>query len=115
MTKEWEYYLTKWQGSAAVDDSVFARRWELAMKYIVEHTFYRASKDDDAVMTCACAIVDCLGKYDSNSVPEIASESADDFSTTYRDGGELTREKNAEITEIIRLYLPQELLYRGLV
>ena len=32
---------------------------------ISKHTFCKANADDEAVMTCACEIVDCLGKYDS--------------------------------------------------
>lgn len=115
MTKEREYYLTKWQNGTDMEEDVFSRRWELAMLYISKHTFCKANPDNDAVMKCACAVVDCLGKYDNSSLPEIASESADDFSTTYRTAEDITKERNAEIAEIIGLYLPQELLYRGLI
>ena len=115
MTKEWEYYLTKRQGNADMEEDVFSQRWELAMRYISKHTFCKANADDEAVMTCACEIVDCLGKYDSNIAPEVASESADGFSTAYRTAEDITKEKNAEIAELIKLYLPQELLYRGLI
>ena len=115
MTKEWEYYLKKRQGRVDMEEDVFSRRWEMAMRYINKHTFYKADADDEAVMTCACAVVDCLGKYDNNIAPEVASESADDFSTAYRNGEAVAKEKNAEIAELIKLYLPQELLYRGLI
>ena len=115
MKKEWEYYLTKWQGKADMEESVFSQKLDLAMRYIDKHTFYNADADDEAVMKCACAVVDCLGKYDSDSAPEVASESIDDFSATYRTGEDITKAKNAEIAEIIKLYLPQELLYRGLI
>ena len=115
MTKEWEYYLTKWQGKADMEEDAFSQKWELAMRYIGKHTFCNADTDDEAVMKCACAVVDCLGKYDGNSAPEIASESIDDFSATYRTGEDITKAKNTEIAEITKLYLPQELLYRGLI
>ncbi len=106
MTKEREYYLTKWQGGTDICEEDFL---------IDKHTFSKACSDDEAVMKCACAVVDCLGKYDSIAAPEIAAESADDFSTTYRTTEDITKAKNEEIAEIIGLYLPRELLYRGLI
>ena len=115
MTKEREYYLTKWQGGTDICEEDFLKKWYLAMRYIDKHTFSKACSDDEAVMKCACAVVDCLGKYDSIAAPEIAAESADDFSTTYRTTEDITKAKNEEIAEIIGLYLPRELLYRGLI
>ena len=115
MTKEWEYYLTNWQTNAAVNKDEFAQNWDLAMRYIDKHTFCKACPDDEAVMKCACAVVDCLGRYAKSASPEIKSESGDDFGTSYRTAEEITKQKNSEIAEIIGLYLPQELLYRGLV
>ena len=115
MTKEWEYYLTKWQGKADMEEDAFSQKWELAMRYINKHTFYKADADDEEVMKCACAVVDCLEKYDRDYASEVVSESIDDFSVTYRTGEDIAKAKNAEIAEIIKLYLPQELLYRGLI
>lgn len=115
MTKEREYYLTKWYGSADMEEDVFARYWNEAKQHIMRNTFGRTNFETDAEMTCACAVVDCLKKYDNAASPAIAAESADGLSTTFRNGADVIKEKNAEIAELCRLYLPQELLYKGLI
>lgn len=115
MTKEWEYYLTKKQGISDMEEGVFSRLWTVALKYIDRYTAGRADTENDDVMTCACAAVDCLARYENLAAPEIAAESADGMSTTFRSATDITRQKNAELAEICRLYLPKELLYRGLI
>ena len=115
MTKQREYYLTKWCGSADMEEDVFALYWNEAEQHIRRNTFGRAKLENDAEMTCACAVVDCLKKYDNAASPLISAESADGLSTTFRRGADVTKEKNAEIAELCRLYLPQKLLYKGLI
>lgn len=115
MTKEWEYYLTKKQGISDMEESEFSRLWTVALKYIDKYTAGGADTENDDVMTCACAAVDCLARYENPAAPEVAAESADGMSTTFRSATDVTWQKNAELAEICRLYLPKELLYRGLI
>ena len=115
MTKEWEYYLTKKQGISDMEESEFSRLWTVALKYIDKYTAGRADTENDDVMTCACAVIDCLARYENLAAPEVAAESADGMSTTFRSATDVTWQKNAELAEICRLYLPKELLYRGLI
>lgn len=115
MTKEWEYYLTKKQGVSDMEESEFSRLWPVALKYIGKYTQDRADTENDDVMDCACAVLDCLARYENPAAPEVAAESADGMSTTFHSATDVLKQKNAEIEEICKLYLPQELLYRGLI
>lgn len=114
MTKEQEFYQNTWQGGHKFEEGEFARGWDAAVRYINKHTFEAADEADSRVMKCACAIVDCLEKYAGSAPPGLASESADGYSAAFRGSSDLMKEKNAEIEELCRLYLPKELLYKGL-
>lgn len=115
MTKEWEYYLTKWQGDPNMDEDAFTRLQTVAERYIDKYTAGRAESGNDDVLRCICAIADCLKRYKNDTSPEVISESADGMSTTFRSATDVVKEKNSELAEICRLYLPAKLLYRGLI
>ena len=115
MTKEWEYYLTAHKGISDMDEDTFCRLWTKVLRYIDRYTSGNADVENEEVMTCACVCVDCLLKYENSIAPEVAAESADGMSTTFRSATDVLEQKNAEIEEICKLYLPQELLYRGLI
>lgn len=120
----WEFYITKWYVRDDITEELFVRYSDMAMAFINKITFGRAQRvidnaDDgylsECIQRCVCAVVDCYMKYECEEATAqgITSENTDGYSVTYRSADELRIQKNLEAEELCRLYLPCELLYRG--
>lgn len=112
----WEYYNSKWCKSGEISEGEFPAYSQRASAYIDRVTFGRAKdySEEDSVLKCVCALCECFAKFDTEAVKAgIQSEEVDGYKVDFADGGKLAQMREAEAAEICVLYLPCELLYRG--
>lgn len=119
MSAEYDFYLAKGYGNIA-SESDFARLYREAACYLDKLTFGRSrvalaeenARDD--VMNCMCAVAECLAEAEAEGAQVgVASENVDGYSVSFRSAEEAQFAQAAEIYRICRLYLPPEMLYRG--
>lgn len=88
-----------------------------ALRYINVITDGRSEKlsDSETVIRCACRICKLLSDYNSDTAAlgAVESETVDGYSVKYRSKTEVSEELNREIVRTCRMYLPQDMLYRG--
>ena len=68
---------------------------------LVSHKWTR-----DEIADCICALAEQLSRFEDTK--NIKSESVDGYSVTYSDN------LNKTLRETLKIYLPKELLYRGI-
>jgi len=108
-----EYYKNTYGGSD-IPDNEFIRREREARVFIDYITFNRFKEDitliTDDVQITICTLMDKSKEID-NKGGIIASESVGNMSTTYVVNANSTL--SSELLKVAKMYLPQELLYRG--
>ena len=108
-----EYYKNTYGGSD-IPDNEFIRREREARVFIDYITFNRFKEDitliTDDVQITICTLMDKSKEID-NKGGIIASESVGNTSTTYVVNTNST--SNSELLKVAKMYLLQELLYRG--
>jgi hypothetical protein len=108
-----EYYKTTYGGSD-IPDNEFIKCEREARVFIDYITFNRLKEDitliTDDIQIAVCAVMD-KSKEIENKGGIIASESVDKVSVTYVVNANSTL--NSELLKVAKMYLPQELLYRG--
>lgn len=106
MNIDFEFYLEEYSGSLIKSEEEFLSYASKAEYYIKEITFGNVEEFDYEVCLAVCAVADVL-KNDSGN---IVSEHNDGYIVTYKKDKTLL----AEVYSAASLYLPDELLYRGI-
>jgi len=100
------YYKKNYNGKIITNKSEFERFEKLSVRYIKSVINSDAEYKEEDIYDCICAVAEEM--YESNDSQNIKSETVDGYSVTYAD-------KHAKsLYEILKLYLPKELLYRGI-
>ncbi len=102
---DYEYYINKYDGKKITNEESFNACRDKAIRYINFVTSKQGSEKE--IADAVCALCDLYSETDGSEGVE--RESVDGVSITYR--SEKT-EKRAY--SILKLYLPQRLLYRGI-
>ena len=116
MYATYSYYKDKYFGKLEADD--FYANEKRACAEIDHVTFGRCKKMSeqeipDEVRDAVCAVVDLLYRFESARGAEIASESNDGVSVSYRDISD-KRKQEQEIRQTLRTFLaPTGLMFRG--
>ena len=100
------YYKKNYKGADINDKDEFERYAKMAVGYInsVINTDLEYKEED--ISDCVCVLAERF--YRSGDLGNIKSESVDGYSVTY------SSDFGKELYEILKLYLPKELLYRGI-
>lgn len=106
----YEYYKNSFLGMLIDSSSVFDSLAVRAQAYIERITLGRAkqSSETDAVKNAICAVCEVYYQHDARA--GIVSENNDGYSVTYSSDGRFVEKL---LYETASLYLPAELLYRG--
>lgn len=107
---DFTYYYGTYYGRTISSYEEFNSLEVRAGAYVNKITFGRAEKaaDTENVKNAVCAVCDVLKKYEFRE--GIASENNDGYSITYENGSSNIQQR---LLEAAILYLPAELLYRG--
>lgn len=100
-----EYYIENFKGIKIPDKNSFIRTSKIAFLYIKRAVCTEIEEKD--VKDAICAISDIL--YENADSSGIKSEKTDTLSVTYSDN-----RMEKLINNAIRLYVPSQLLYRGI-
>lgn len=106
---DYDFYTDSFMGIKIPDAAAFAPLERAAGGYIGCITGGDLSGYMDSVKMAVCAVCEVMYDFDTGAVK---SETNDGYSVTYTSD---TREKSARMYEAARMYLPDELLYRGLI
>lgn len=101
----YEYYISEFGGTKIEEESVFDEFSDRAERYVLLMTGRRGSEEE--IADGVCAVCEYLAENAGND--RILSESADGVSITYSE-----KDQNRAILDILKLYLPPMLLYRGI-
>ena len=106
----YEYYESSFLGTVIDSPSAFDSLVVRAQAYIERITFGRAkqSSETDEVKKAICAVCEVYYQYDAHA--GVVSENNDGYSVTYSSDGRFVEKL---LYETASLYLPAELLYRG--
>ena len=102
---DFAYYLENYKGNKATEENFYNVALK-ATKYVDRITFSMADEEDENVKNAICAVIDEL--CTSDALGYIASESNDGYSISYKN-----YEKTQNLYQAAKLFLPPELLYRG--
>lgn len=102
---DYNYYITQFDGRKIKNEEMFSSLVDKAYRYVKKVVTDKA-KDSD-INDAVCAVCDFLSENDTDSF--IKSESVDGVSISYENS-----ELNKKLYNIIKLYAPSRLLYRGL-
>lgn len=100
------YYKRNFKGTIIADKDVFEHCADLALRYIKSFIGENTPYQNEEVSDCICALADII--YEQSGRENIKSESIDGVSITYADNAKI------DLYEVMKLYLPKELLYRGI-
>ena len=106
MNITYEFYTEEYQGTAISDSEEFLSIALKAEYYIKEITFGNIEEFEYEVNLAVCAVCDVL----KNDAGNIISENNDGYSVTYNKDRSLM----SDVYAAASLYLPDELLYRGI-
>ena len=99
------YYKKDYNGKIIADREDFERCEKVACRYMQSVINPDAEYSEDDVRDCICAL--CEELYKNEDTANIKSETVDGYSVTY------SGNSRKELYEVLKLYLPKELLYRG--
>ena len=105
---DFDYYAFQFGGTAIGSPELFTKNARKAEAYIDKITFGQIIDVTDAVKNAVCAVCDIFAGYDHVGV---ASESNDGYSVSYS-SDESARAR--EMYKAAQMFLPSELLYRGI-
>lgn len=105
MIAAYEYYVNSYLGNQIRDEIEYLRLAGLAERYLKRFTANQAFDITKDIQDAVCAVCDIL----AGDRGEINSEAVDGYSVTYQPSS-----LDKRIYDTLRLYLPQELLYRGI-
>lgn len=100
------YYTNKYQGSVIDNSSDFTKYENMAVRYVKSIINPQVDYNEEDIYECICVLAEQL--FENNDLKNIKSETVDGLSVTY------TGDFNKALYETLKLYLPKELLYRGL-
>ena len=100
------YYKKTYQGIVINEKEDFERCEKLAVLYIKSVIAKNSQYDEEELWDCVCAVAEQI--YENKDTKNIKSETVDGYSVTY------TGDFNKYLYEILKIYLPPELLYRGI-
>lgn len=104
MITNYDYYITKYLGEEIQSETEFGRLAKIAERYIRRFTAERTLEVTDDLQDAVCAVCEIL----QQNAGDVSAENVDGYSVTYQD-----KTLAKKIEEILRLYLPAALLYRG--
>ena len=104
MTTSYDYYVTKYLGNAIQDEAEFMRLARMAELQIRHITAGKSLEKAEKLQEAVCAVCELL----QQDMGDVCAESVDGYSVTYQSTTITKR-----IEELLRLYLPIELLYKG--
>lgn len=102
---DYNYYITQFDGRKIKNEQDFSSFAGKAYRY-VKNVVTDKAKDSD-INDAVCAVCDFLSENDTDLL--IKSESVDGVSINYENS-----DLNKKLYNIIKLYTPSRLLYRGL-
>ncbi len=100
------YYKKNYKGDVINDKTDFEKYEKRAAQFVRSVINTEAQYDENELYDCICAIAEQL--CENGEFRSIKSETTDGYSVTYSDS------LKKHLYELLRLYLPKELLYRGL-
>ena len=103
---DYGYYKYRFGGMAISFPEAFIGASLKAEAYINKITFGRITEVTDDIKNAVCAVCEVYAAYDGRE--GIAGENNDGYSVTYKD------DRERQLYEAARTFLPSELLYRGL-
>lgn len=116
---DYEFYANEYKGKAVKSADDFDRLALTATQYVNKVTFGRISESDidDCIRNACCAAVDVLSDYDSSGRTAVSvgktSEKVGDYSVTYSSDYFSENVKEGRLYNAVKLWLPDNLLYRG--
>ena len=103
---DFSYYKKNFKGNVITDASLFEKYSKLALLHIKVAVNSDIKYKEDEIADCICALAEQLSRFEDTK--NIKSESVDGYSVTYSDN------LNKTLRETLKIYLPKELLYRGI-
>lgn len=100
------YYKKNYKGTVINDKAEFEKHEKRAVQYVKSVINTEAEYDETELYDCICAIAEQL--CENGEFRNVKSETTDGYSVTYSDSFK------KHLYELLRLYLPKELLYRGI-
>lgn len=100
------YYKKNYKGKIIKDKSEFERCEKLADRYIKSVINSDIEYKEEDISDCICALSEQF--YEHEDSKNIKSETVDGYSITY------SGNYNKSLYDTLRIYLPKELLYRGI-
>ncbi len=100
------YYKKNYNGKIITNKSEFEKFENLSVRYIKSVINSDIEYKEEDIYDCICAVAEQM--YIKNDSQNIKSETVDGYSVTYADNS------GKELYETLKLYLPKELLYRGI-
>lgn len=104
---DYEFYRNNFGGDR-VPAEAFERFAARASKFIEKATFNRIRAPDESVQSCCCELAELFYKQNKNGGAK-QSESIGGYSYTLAE----VKSSDDEMLDICRLWLPPELMYRG--
>lgn len=101
------YYKLTYKGTIFSDESEFEKYEKLADKYIKSQINDSVEYDPSELYDCVLAVAEAL--HESSGALNLKSESVDGYSVTY------SSDFSKNLLNILKLYLPKKLLYRGII
>ncbi len=101
------YYKNTYKGTYFCEKSQFERFERLAEKYIKSQINEDAEYEPSELFDSICAVAEALSE--NHGAQNIKSESVDGYSVTY------SEDFSKNLLNILKLYLPKKLLYRGIL
>lgn len=102
---DYNYYITQFEGRKITKEEEFSSLVDKAYRY-VKNIVTDKAKDSD-INDAICAVCEFLSENDTDSL--VKSESVDGVSINYENS-----DLHKKLYNIIKLYTPSRLLYRGL-
>lgn len=114
---DYQYYTDEYYGTKLTESEFvkYAKRASAEMDHVTFGRLEKLSDGEitDAIKDCMCDVAEHLKYFETSSGAEVASESNDGYSVTYRDISDVDQQKH-EIDAVIRTYLAVTgLMYRG--
>ena len=103
---DFSYYKKNFKGNVITDASEFEKYSKLALLHIKVAINSDVQYKEEDIADCVCALAEQLSRFEDTK--NIKSESVDGYSVTYSDN------LSKSLRETLKIYLPKELLYRGI-
>lgn len=99
------YYKKDYRGTVFCEKTEFERYEKRALHYINSVICGDIKNAEESAYYCICAVAEELCRTENSQ--NIKSESIDGYSVTY------SADRNKQLYGILRMYLPAELLFKG--